>query len=57
MKIRYKTEFQKAVVIPLADNKVTVKFEKPVRDATPGQFAVFYDNEELLGGGEIEKSL
>lgn len=56
VKIRYKAEFQKAIVIPLANNKVIIKFEKPVRDATPGQFAVFYDDEELLGGGEIEKS-
>lgn len=57
VKIRYKANFQNAKVIPLEADKVTIEFEKPVRDATPGQYAVIYNQDELLGGGEIEKSL
>jgi len=44
----------------LADVKVfkgfsKVDFKKPQRAVTPGQSAVFYDNEEVLGGGEISR--
>jgi len=34
----------------------TIEFDEPVRDATPGQFAVFYENDILLGGGEITRT-
>lgn len=57
VKIRYKADFQNATVIPVENNKVIITFENPIRDATPGQYAVFYDDDELLGGGEIEKTL
>ncbi len=56
VKIRSRAEFQNATVIPLPGNKVKVEFETSIRDATPGQFAVFYQKDELLGGGEIEAS-
>jgi len=35
--------------------KVLVKFEKPERAITPGQSAVFYEGEKVIGGGIIEK--
>ena len=57
VKIRYKADFQNATVIPITNHKYKIECNKPVRDATPGQFAVFYDGDELLGGGEIEKSI
>jgi len=37
--------------------KVLVEFEKPERAITPGQSAVFYEGEKVVGGGIIEKTL
>ncbi len=45
-----------AQVVPLAKNKVLVRFHAPQRAVTPGQAAVFYENDLLLGGGRIEKT-
>lgn len=56
VKIRYKAEFQAATVIPETNQMATIEFDEPVRDATPGQFAVFYENDILLGGGEITRT-
>jgi tRNA-specific 2-thiouridylase len=33
-----------------------VQFDEPQRDLTPGQAAVFYDGEVVLGGGLIVNS-
>jgi tRNA-specific 2-thiouridylase len=37
------------------EDKVLVEFEKPERAITPGQSAVFYEGEKVIGGGVIEK--
>jgi len=37
----------------LADGRVQVRFAGPVRSVTPGQSAVFYDGDRILGGGVI----
>ena len=55
VKIRYKATTEKATVSPLENNTVSVKFEHMIRDITPGQFAVFYENTQLLGGGMISE--
>lgn len=57
VKIRYKASSQDATIHPLDSQTVEVEFDTPVRDATPGQFAVFYDQDTVLGGGEINKTV
>ena len=54
VKTRYTAKEAWAQVTPIEDgNRAEVRFEAPVRDITPGQAAVFYDGEVLLGGGII----
>jgi tRNA-specific 2-thiouridylase len=40
-------------VTPLPDGSAEVAFEAPVRALTPGQAAVFYRGDQVLGGGWI----
>ena len=52
-KIRHKHREAKAVLISLGKNHVCLDFRNPQRAITPGQSAVFYDGEEVVGGGII----
>jgi tRNA-uridine 2-sulfurtransferase len=53
VKIRYTAKEVKAWVTPQEQNQVSIKFDVPVRDATAGQAAVFYQGDVLIGGGII----
>jgi len=53
VKIRYKARDAWAQVNPLSANKIQIHSEEPLRDITPGQAAVIYDDDICLGGGII----
>ena len=55
VKIRYRAEPAPATVTPWPDERVRIDFDYPLRDITPGQGAVFYDGDWLLGGGIIQR--
>jgi len=52
-KIRYRHEGGPSQVMPPANGMYQVRFHEPQLAVTPGQFAVFYDGEEVVGGGMI----
>lgn len=52
-KIRYRSPASKASIAPMPDGSVRVEFVEPQRAITPGQSAVFYDGDLLVGGGII----
>jgi len=57
VQIRYRHPGVAAVLSPLGDQKVKVEFKVPQKSVTPGQAAVFYRGDEVLGGGWIERAL
>ena len=54
-KFRYRQADTKVTVEMMEDGNANVIFAEPVRAITPGQAVVFYDGEECLGGGTIDK--
>lgn len=54
-KTRYRQECQACVISPLTSNQHVVLFSTPQRAITPGQYVVFYDNNQCLGGATIEQ--
>jgi len=58
VKVRYHHVGQPAEVLMLDSDKVKISFIDPVRAASPGQSAVFYDEDNcVIGGGIIETVL
>ena len=53
VKIRYRTPARNAQVESLEDGRYRVRFEEPLFGIAPGQAAVCYAGERLLGGGWI----
>ncbi len=52
VRIRYRQPLQKATLLS-RDNGIYIIFDNPQRGVTAGQFAAWYDNEELIGSGVI----
>lgn len=55
-RIRYRAEKAAATVHPLANGRVRVRLERPLKAITPGQAVVFYDGDVVLGGATIQRS-
>jgi tRNA-specific 2-thiouridylase len=53
-KVRYRQKQIPCRIIPLPGDRVEVRFLKGEKAITPGQAVVFYDGDEVLGGGWIE---
>jgi tRNA-specific 2-thiouridylase len=55
VKIRYRSPFVPAAIKPMEAGRIMVVFDKAVTGVCPGQAAVFYDGDVVVGGGIIEK--
>lgn len=53
VKVRYKAAEVPATIYPEKDGRVLVKFKEKQRAITPGQAAVFYQGDVVVGGGKI----
>jgi tRNA-uridine 2-sulfurtransferase len=53
VKIRHRHEPAQATIEMSDEDKVRIRFDEPQRAVTPGQSAVFYDQDEVVGGGWI----
>ena len=53
VKIRYRQPEQEALVSPQGGDRVHIRFSRPQRAVTPGQAAVVYAGDTVLGGGTI----
>ena len=55
VKTRYSSVEEDATIEMIGDNTIKVVFENPVARITPGQSAVFYLGDIVVGGGKISK--
>ena len=53
-KIRYKDQGSLSSIISSGDN-VTVRFFEKAKGIAPGQSAVFYEGDDVIGGGIIQR--
>lgn len=53
IKIRYAANPAKGKIFRNNSKLITVAFDEPQKSVTPGQSAVFYDGDVVLGGGKI----
>ena len=53
VRIRYRQPLQDATLVQ-RENGLFILFDTPQRGITPGQFAVWYEGEEMLGSGVIQ---
>lgn len=56
VKIRYATPPTAATLLPSGEGTLLIRFHQPQRALSPGQSAVFYRGDRVLGGGIIQRS-
>lgn len=56
VKVRYRSQGVEVTVIPLDTNRVKLVFDEPEFAITPGQAAVLYSGDLVLGGGIIARN-
>ena len=56
-RVRYRHKAAVSQLFPINEKTAWVRFEKPQSAITPGQCAVFYQKDEVLGGGWIDTNL
>jgi tRNA-specific 2-thiouridylase len=54
VKVRYATPAVKATLQPIHPSALHIQFHEPQRALSPGQSAVFYRDDKVLGGGIIQ---
>ena len=54
-KIRYSDPGAPVEIRTQEDGRIRLEFEEPRRAITPGQSAVFYDGDTVIGGGIITR--
>ncbi len=55
VRVRHRHEGERGRVCPGPDGTARVRLRAPVRGVAPGQAAVFYDGDEVIGGGRIAR--
>ncbi|QES87526.1 tRNA 2-thiouridine(34) synthase MnmA [Rhizosphaericola mali] len=56
-KIRYRDKGALCKIFPTDDGKVKVRFYENVKGIAPGQSAVFYEGDDVIGGGIIQRDM
>ncbi len=56
VRVRYRHAEAPATITPLGQGRAHIVFDEPQRAITPGQATVFYNGDEVVGGGWILKS-
>ena len=55
VKVRYRHDPASATIYPLPDDRARIVFDQPQRAITPGQATIFYNGDEVVGGGWIAR--
>ena len=56
VQIRYRSQPVSCTLRPIAGDTIEVRPDEPLPSVSPGQAAVFYRDEQVLGGGWIDRS-
>jgi tRNA-specific 2-thiouridylase len=56
VKVRYRHDPSPATIRVLPDARARILFDEPQRAITPGQATIFYNGDEVVGGGWIAKN-